>query len=119
MISISFVIITNHTAQRACFGLTDQLCCHLPGHTLAPIVLHPWQKGAINLERVYFITCFPPEIPCGLAFIPSILKCVQRWRAARMRSILLIIFINMHACMICISRVMIFTLLTACSNEVS
>ena len=122
MISISFVIIAKSYRTTSVFWLNrlfsyvaiclatrspQQFCTR---GKMAPLTL----KGSIN-----FITCFPPEIPCGLAFIPSILKRVQRWRAALMRSILLIIFIDMHACMICISRVMIFTLLTVCSNEVS
>ena len=34
-----------------------------------------------------FITCFPPEIPRDIAFIPSILKRVQRWRVSWIRSI--------------------------------
>ena len=32
-------------------------------------------------------TCLPPEKPSDIAFIPSVLKRVQRWRASWIRSI--------------------------------
>ena len=33
-----------------------------------------------------FITCLPPEKSRDIAFIPSVLKHVQRWRVSRIRS---------------------------------
>ena len=38
-----------------------------------------------------FITCLPSEIPRDIAFIPSILERVQRWRVSWIRSIVLVI----------------------------
>ena len=35
-----------------------------------------------------FFTCFPPEKPREIAFIPSVLERVQRWRVSWIRSIL-------------------------------
>ena len=37
------------------------------------------QRPFLVLEK--FITCLPPKNPCDIAFTPSVLKRVQRWRA--------------------------------------
>ena len=29
-----------------------------------------------------FITCLPPEKPHDITFIPSVLKCMQRWQVS-------------------------------------
>ena len=54
------------------------------------IVVSFWenkQTRQLLLVLANFITCFPPEIPRDIAFIPSILKRVQRWRVSWIRSI--------------------------------
>ena len=38
------------------------------------------QTRARLLVLANFLTCLPPEIPRGIAFLPSILKRLQRWR---------------------------------------
>ena len=50
-------------------------------------VLRDKQSRPRFLALANFIFCLPPEIPRDIAFIPSILKRVQRWRVSRIRSI--------------------------------
>ena len=56
----------------------------------------PWNRRVVLIELINstrllvlanFITYLPPEIPRDIAFIPSILERVQRWRVSWIRSI--------------------------------
>ena len=51
-----------------------------------PVVLNKQTQPRFLLPAIFF-TCLPPEKPLDLAFIPSVLEFVQRWRVSWIRSI--------------------------------